>query len=74
MLVDNQDYAKADAYFIKAGKRDPKNATIPVYRGLLQLQWQSDIDKAVEFMKDAIKLDDKCEFAYETLGTVEVQR
>ena len=74
MLVDNQDYAKADSYFLRASKHDPKNATILVYRGLLQLQWQSDIDKAVEYMKKAIDLDDKCEFAYETLGTVEVQR
>lgn len=74
MLVDTQDFTKADAYFIKAAKRDPKNATILVYRGLLQLQWQNDIDKAVEYIRKAIELDDKCEFAYETLGTIEVQR
>lgn len=74
MLVDNQDFARADAYFVKASKRDPKNATIHVYRGLLQLQWQNDIDKAVDYIRKAIELDEKCEFAYETLGTIEVQR
>ncbi|XP_058801674.1 mitochondrial import receptor subunit TOM70-like [Phymastichus coffea] len=74
MLIDTQDFAKADAYFVKASKRDPKNATILVYRGLLQLQWHNDIEKAVEYIRKAIELDDKCEFAYETLGTIEVQR
>ncbi|OXU29262.1 hypothetical protein TSAR_007507 [Trichomalopsis sarcophagae] len=74
MLVDSQDFARADSYFLKAAKRDPKNATILVYRGLLQLQWQNNIEKAVEYIRKAIELDDKCEFAYETLGTIEVQR
>lgn len=73
MLVDTQDYGKADAYFIKASKRDPKNAAIQVYRGLLQLQWKNDIAAAKEYIQNAIDLDDKCEFAYETLGTIEVQ-
>lgn len=73
MLVDTQDYPKADAYFIKASKRDPKNAAIQVYRGLLQLQWKNDIAAAKEYIQNAIDLDDKCEFAYETLGTIEVQ-
>jgi import receptor subunit TOM70 len=45
-----------------------------VHRGLLTLQWKGEIDQAVDMMKEAIKIDDKCEFAYETLGTVEVQR
>ena len=30
--------------------------------------------KAIEYMEKAIAIDEKCEFAYETLGTVEVQR
>lgn len=38
MLVDNPDSVKADAYFLEASKRDPKNATVLVYRGLLLLQ------------------------------------
>ena len=29
---------------------------------------------ATEYIEKAIAIDDKCEFAYETLGTVEVQR
>jgi import receptor subunit TOM70 len=41
---------------------------------LLQLQWTGDIDKAVDMINQALKMDEKCEFGYETLGTIEVQR
>ena len=41
---------------------------------LLQLQWTGDIDKAVDMINQALKMDKKCEFGYETLGTIEVQR
>lgn len=74
MLCDSQDYEKADFYFKKAMDTDPKNATIHVHRGLLQLHWKTNVDKAVEHIKKAIELDDKCEFGYETLGSIEVQR
>jgi hypothetical protein len=42
--------------------------------GLLQLQWTGDIPKAIEMINQALKMDDRCEFGYETLGTIEVQR
>lgn len=45
-----------------------------VHRGLLLLQWKGDINEALKLLEKAIEVDDKCEFAYETLGTVEVQR
>lgn len=35
---------------------------------------QGKIDAALEYFEKAISIDDRCEFAYETLGTVEVQR
>lgn len=74
VLSDQQQFEMADQYFEKATKVDPLNATIFVHRGLLQLQWAGNIDKAVELISKAIELDDKCEFAYETLGSIEVQR
>lgn len=40
----------------------------------LYLQWKSDIEKAIELIDEAIKIDDRCEYGYETLGTIEVQR
>ena len=45
-----------------------------MHRGLLLLQWKGDINEALKLLEKAIEVDDKCEFAYETLGTVEVQR
>lgn len=74
VLTERQEYTEADAAYQKACEIDPSSATLQVHRGLLMLQWKGDIDKAVELMRKAIKLDEKCEFAYETLGTVEVQR
>lgn len=42
--------------------------------GLLQLQSKGDVDLATKHIEEAIRMDNKCEFAYETLGTIEVQR
>ncbi|KRT80135.1 Anaphase-promoting complex subunit 3 protein, partial [Oryctes borbonicus] len=74
VLTERQDYEEAEALYVKAVEIEPKNASILVHRGVLQLQWKADIDKAIDLMKAAIEIDNKCEFAYETLGTVEVQR
>ncbi|XP_008556932.1 mitochondrial import receptor subunit TOM70 [Microplitis demolitor] len=74
MLCDSQSYDKADEYFAKAIDKDPSNATIRVHRGLLQLQWTGNVEKAVEYINKALELDQKCEFGYETLGTIQVQR
>jgi hypothetical protein len=41
---------------------------------ILILHSTQNMDKAVDLINEAIKIDDKCSFAYETLGTVEVQR
>ena len=45
----------------------------PVHRGLVMLQWKGDVNTARTYIRKALELDKKCEFAYETLGTVEVQ-
>jgi import receptor subunit TOM70 len=42
--------------------------------GLLQLQRNGDVSKAIDMINQALKMDDKCEFGYEALGTIEVQR
>ena len=41
---------------------------------LLRLQWKQETDEPVKLIKKAIELDNKCEYAYEILGTIEVQR
>lgn len=74
VLSDQQNFERADACYEKALKVDANNANLWVHKGLIQLQWKGDIKTAIEYIERAIKIDDKCEFAYETLGTVEVQR
>lgn len=74
ILSDQQQFQLADGYFEKAMKLEPENAGLYVHRGLLTLQWKGDMNTAFKMLEKAIEVDDKCEFAYETLGTVEVQR
>ncbi|XP_017875596.1 mitochondrial import receptor subunit TOM70 [Ceratina calcarata] len=74
ILTEMQKYQKADSYFAKALEKDPNNATVYVHRGMLHLQWNGNVEKAVEYISKALEMDDKCEYGYETLGTIEVQR
>lgn len=74
VLSDQQNFKKADDYFTRALKVDPHNATAFVHRGLLQLQSEGNVESATKLIEAAIAMDPKCEFAYETLGTIEVQR
>ena len=62
----------ADELYVSAAKVDPSNANVFVHRGILALQARTDIAGARELIQKAIKIDPKCEFAYETLGTLEV--
>ena len=45
-----------------------------LFDSLLKLQWKQDVEEASKLINKAVEVDDKCEFAYETLGTLEVQR
>lgn len=74
ILSEQQQFDKADVLFEKAIVLQPTQASLYVHRGLLRLQWTGDITKALELLNKAIEVDDKCELAYETLGTIQVQR
>ncbi|KAK9873063.1 hypothetical protein WA026_020796 [Henosepilachna vigintioctopunctata] len=74
VLTERENFEEANNMYEKALKLNPNNASIFVHKGLLLLQWKNDIQGSVKLMREAIDLDKKCEFAYETLGTVEVQR
>lgn len=74
VLSDQQEWVRAEALFDSALSVDSSNATLYVHKGLVQLQKSTDFDKAVKLINKAIEMDDKCDFAYETLGTIEVQR
>lgn len=74
LLSETQEYEKADSMYAKAIEKGPKLATTYVQRGLIQLHLNSNVDNAIEYIKKGLEVDNKCEFAYETLGTIEVQR
>jgi len=74
VLSDQSKFEQADELYQEALQVDPNNANLFVHRGLIHLQWKGDIEKAVELITKSLDVDDKCEFAYETLGTIEVQR
>lgn len=74
VLTEQQQFDQADSFFDKAIKISPNMASLYVHRGIMQLQWNGDVHKAVDYMHTAIKVDEKCELAFETLGTIEVQR
>ncbi|KAL5279699.1 TOMM70A family protein [Megaselia abdita] len=74
VLSEQGQYAEADKHFETAIKKAPDAASIYVHRGIMQLQWTGNIEKALEYMEKSIEIDEKCELAYETLGTIEVQR
>ncbi|XP_054717790.1 mitochondrial import receptor subunit TOM70-like isoform X2 [Uloborus diversus] len=73
VLSECEQYEKSEAYFKKAGELDPNDPNVYVHRGILMLQWKRDMSSAMEFLNKAIEMDDKCQFGYETLGTIEVQ-
>lgn len=74
VLADQQQFQQADLFYEKALKITPENASLYVHRGVMFLQWKGDIDKAMTYINQALEVDNKCLLAYETLGTIEVQR
>lgn len=74
LLQDQQRLDEALEKLEKAISIAPDNPTTYIYKGLLMLQWKQDVDEANRLIRKAIEIDDKCDFAYETLATLEVQK
>lgn len=74
LLQDQQRLDEASSKLDKAISLSPSTPTTYVYKALLLLQWKQDLDGANKLIRKAIELDDKCDFAYETLATLEVQK
>lgn len=72
--MECQQFEKADEFFVKAIKCDPFDGNLYVHRGILRLQSENDSEKAIKLLEKALEIDDKCQFAYEMLGSLEVQR
>ncbi|XP_069115715.1 mitochondrial import receptor subunit TOM70-like [Argopecten irradians] len=73
-LGDAGKFEEAEVQFAEAVRLDPENATAHVHRGLLKLQADKDIKEATLTINKALELDSRCEYAYEVLGTLEVQQ
>ncbi|OWF43976.1 mitochondrial import receptor subunit TOM70-like [Mizuhopecten yessoensis] len=73
-LGDAGKFEEAEMQFSEAVRLDPDNATALVHRGLLKLQADKDIKEATNTINSALELDPRCEYAYEVLGTLEVQQ
>ncbi|KAH8412823.1 hypothetical protein KR009_005985 [Drosophila setifemur] len=74
VLADQQKFPQSQQYYEKAMKLAPKNPALIVHQAVMVLQWRGDIEASVQLLNKAIEVDPRCELAYETLGTVEVQR
>ncbi|KAH9504475.1 Mitochondrial import receptor subunit TOM70 [Bulinus truncatus] len=73
-LSDQGKFEEAEKYFKKAQEVQPRNANNVVHRGLMILQWDGKVDKTLELLNEALKIDPTCQYAYEIRGTIEVQR
>jgi len=77
LLQDQQEFEKASEKLQKSIELAPDNPTTYVYLALLILQTKQDaegVEAAIKQIRKAVDMDDKCDFAFETLATLEVQR
>jgi import receptor subunit TOM70 len=74
ILSEQEDYEKADKFYKNALEKDPKNAALMVQHALSIMSWRNDFEEPIKILNEAIKIDETCEFAYETLATIEIQR
>ena len=74
ILSEQEEYEKADKFYKNALEKDPKNAALMVQHALSIMSWRNDFEEPIKILNEAIKIDETCEFAYETLATIEIQR
>jgi import receptor subunit TOM70 len=74
ILSEQKNYEKAEQYYKIALEKDSMNAALIVQRALNYMQWHNEFDTSIQMLNEAIQIDDTCEFAYETLASIEIQR
>lgn len=74
ILSEQKEFEKAEKFYKLALDKDPFNAALVVQRALNHMQWTNQFDNAISMLNEAIKIDETCEFAYETLASIEIQR
>ena len=73
-LMDKGDFDEADRCFLRAIESDPQDANLYVHRAILKMQMMESADMSVKELEQAVKIDDQCQFAWEILGTLNVQK
>lgn len=74
ILSEQERFDKAEEYYKIALEKDPHNAALIVQRALNTMTWKNEFNEAVRLLNEAIEIDNTCEFAFETLATIEIQR
>lgn len=74
ILSEQENYEKAENYYKIALEKDSKNAALLVQRALNIMTWKNDFEEPIKMLNEAIEIDKTCEFAFETLATIEIQR
>lgn len=71
--MENQAYEEAEIHFTKVLELEPKNASVVVHKAMSRFQRTLDPTEAIDMLKEALKIDERNEFIYETLGTLYLQ-
>ncbi|XP_057691849.1 mitochondrial import receptor subunit TOM70-like [Corythoichthys intestinalis] len=74
VLTSEQQFAKANEMYDKCIELEPDDATKYVLKGLLQVRWKKDLQLGMDLARKAIEIDNKCDFAYDVMSTIEVLR
>ena len=74
ILSEQKSFDNAEKYYKIALDKDPFNAALIVQRALNCMQRTNEFETAISMLNEAIKIDETCEFAYETLASIEIQR
>jgi len=74
VLQERFELEKADNMYKSGSDLNPKNGNLVIHRALLKLQRDGDVEYTLKEINRAIAIDEKNEFAYETLGQLEIQR
>ncbi len=74
ILMENNRFAEAELHFARVAQLDKTNAGVMVHRAMAKFQQSNNIAEAIDMLEEAIKIDDRNEFVYETLGTLQLQK
>ena len=73
ILMELGRFKEADEQFNTVISLDPKNAAVYVHKAMAQYQLNQDMEQVLRLLRESLTIDDKNEFVYETIGTLELQ-